>query len=388
MRYILFFALIILTTSCTEQKTTSQPEEAATELNLQRARFADLPNWGNDDFQGFDQAFMRSCSRIAKKNPSTSMKALSQAGKFGSWQTICQKFSNLRATKATPSTMRAFFETHFQPYAVFANNDPEGLFTGYYEATLKGSRTKTARYNIPLHTRPDDLVMVQLGDFRDGLKGQRIAGRVVGGNLKPYETREDIVNGQWPHNDEVLVWVDDAVDAFFVQIQGSGIVEMENGATMRIGYAGQNGHVYYAIGRELIKRGQLTTENVSLQSIRAWLAANPNKADEIMNTNQSYVFFTEIKGAGPIGGEGVALTAKRSLAIDHSLLPYGIPLWVDIAAPHTGEQPLQRLMMAQDTGGAIRGPVRGDVFWGYGDQAEHTAGLMKSKGRYWVLLPK
>jgi len=224
--------------------------------------------------------------------------------------------------------------------------------------------------------------------FREDLKGRRIAGRVIDGKLKPYESREEIVAGDYHHNDKVIVWVDNAVDAFFVQIQGSGIVELAEGGTMRIGYAGQNGHPYYAIGRELIKREQLTKENVSLQTIRAWLEANPDQADEIMNTNASYVFFRELESEGPIGGEGIALTAGRSLAIDRSLLAYGMPIWTDIAPPIEGIGQIQKLMVTQDTGGAIRGPVRGDVFWGYGAQAEKLAGPMKSKGRYWILLPK
>ncbi|MEM7651032.1 MAG: MltA domain-containing protein, partial [Pseudomonadota bacterium] len=172
------------------------------------------------------------------------------------------------------------------------------------------------------------------------------------------------------------------------QIQGSGVVQLDDGGVMRIGYAGQNGHVYYAIGRELIKRGDIEKEDVSLQSIRSWLEANPDQADEIMNTNESYVFFQELKGEGPLGGSGVALTPGRSLAVDRSLLAYGLPLWADIEAPIDGAPHIQRLMVAQDTGGAIRGPVRGDVFWGYGERAETLAGPMKSQGRYWALLPK
>jgi len=230
--------------------------------------------------------------------------------------------------------------------------------------------------------------MVQLGDFRDDLKGRRIAGRVINGRLQPYETRAEITQGQWPHNTEVLVWVDNAVDAFFVQIQGSGVVSLNDGSEMRIGYNGQNGHPYYAIGRELIKRGALTKANVSLQTIRAWLADHPDQADDIMNSNASYVFFRALNTDGPVGGEGVTLTPLRSLAIDHSLLAYGLPVWVDIDAPAAGAPRLQRLMMAQDTGGAIRGAVRGDVFWGHGQRAEAMAGVMKSQGQAWVLLPK
>ncbi|MGH1399575.1 MAG: murein transglycosylase A, partial [Alphaproteobacteria bacterium] len=297
----------------------------------------------------------------------------------------CFDFAALSPKSQT--TLQRYFEQNFTPYNVRSGSDPNGLFTGYYEASLKGSRTKTARYNIPLHTRPDDLVMVQLGEFREELKGQRIAGRVKGGNLKPYESREEIIAGKWPHHDKVLLWVDDPVDAFFVQIQGSGLVEMSDGTTMRIGYAGQNGHPYYAIGRELIKRGALTKESVSMQAIRDWLAKNPADADALMNTNKSYVFFREINGEGPIGGQGVALTAGRSLAIDRSLISYGLPIWTDIAAPTPDTKSIQKLMITQDTGGAIRGAVRGDVFWGYGATAETLAGSMKSKGKYWVLLP-
>lgn len=174
----------------------------------------------------------------------------------------------------------------------------------------------------------------------------------------------------------------------FLQIQGSGRVIMDDGTTISVGYAGQNGHPYYAVGRELIKMGVLTKETVSMQAIEQWLSDNPARADEIMNTNRSYVFFQELDGEGPLGGENIALTPLRSLAIDRSLLPYGMPLWVDIAPPMEGEHGLQRLMIAQDTGGAIRGPVRGDVFWGYGERAEIIAGHMKSNGRYWALLPK
>ena len=280
---------------------------------------------------------------------------------------VCRSFENVSL-----ENLKAFIQNRFQPYQVFADQKAEGLFTGYYEASLKGSLSQYGDYQTPLYARPQDLVMVQLGEFREKLKGERIAGRVVDGNLKPYETRQEIINGQWPHEDQVLVWVDDPIDAFFVQIQGSGVVVLDDGSAMRIGYAGQNGHVYYAIGRELIKREELTKETVSMQSIREWLATNPDQADEIMNTNNSYVFFQKLEGEGPIGGEGVELTPGRSLAIDRSLLAYGLPIWTDIQAPVENKTNIQRLMVAQDTGGAIRGPVRGDVFWGLWRQSRAT----------------
>ena len=348
---------------------------------LSPVSFSSLPGWHDDSVLEALPALRSSCTRILKNPAGKSFGRLSIPKTYGDFHAVCRAL--VKNSFKTDKALRAFLEGRFQPYMVSAGGDSKGLFTGYYEASLNGSRTRTGTYKYPLYTRPSDLVMVDLGAFREELKGQRIAGRVRGGALKPYEDRAQIVRGKWPHNDKVLVWVDDPVDAFFVQIQGSGVVALAEGGIMRIGYAGQNGHVYYAIGRELIKRGALTKNTVSMQSIRAWLEAHPDQADEIMNTNKSYVFFEEKKKTGAIGGEGLALTPQRSLAIDHSRLPYGLPLWLE-----TDDPALRRLMVAQDTGGAIRGAVRGDVFWGFGDEAEAQAGAMKSQGRYWALLPR
>jgi membrane-bound lytic murein transglycosylase A len=371
-------------TSCGPVVTDKKDESY--DLRLAPASYDDLPAWNDESFIQAAEAFKKSCARILKQpDQARALGPLPEAGTYGDWQSVCKEFITIAPQDAV--ALRRFFETRFHPYQVSNHGDTQGLFTGYYEASLRGSTVKQGPYQTPLYARPDDLVMVNLGDFREHLKGERIAGRVLDGNLKPYESRTQIVNGNWPHNDKVLLWVDDPVDAFFVQIQGSGVVDLPDGSTKRIGYAGQNGHPYYAIGRELIKRGEMSEDEVSLQTIRAWLEANPAQAAEIMNTNQSYVFFQELEGEGPIGGENVALTAGRSLAIDRSLLPYGIPVWLSVEHPVEGNPQINRLMIAQDTGGAIRGPVRGDFFWGYGPQAERHAGAMKSKGRYWVLLP-
>lgn len=356
-------------------------------LNLSAVQFSQLPNWTSDNFTNFSTAYQKSCEKILNKQSQDYIGNDQQFGKVQEWQIACRKFSKINTSD--PLSIRAFFEENFIPYEVKAGPNPEGLFTGYYEASLKGSRIRQGVYQTPLRARPDDLVMVQLGEFRDELKGQRIAGRVIDGKLKPYETHAEINAGKLPDNlDKPIVWVDSAVDAFFLQIQGSGIVQMDDGSTMRIGYAGQNGHPYYAVGRELIARGELTKENVSMQSIRAWMASNPENAQELMETNKSYVFFRELGREGPIGGSNVSLTPMRSLAIDHSIIPYGIPVWLSADHPQQGQQKINQLMMAQDTGGAIRGAVRGDVFWGYGEQAEKMAGAMKSNGRYWFLIPK
>lgn len=390
MARILSLFLLALLAACTgveTPETSLKPEDRP--LVLKPVAFSDLPGWGESQnaFYGVAaNAFDKSCERIMKADPAKPFGIIPEAGTYGEWQALCTDFAALDRANDVP--LMQFFSSHFTPYAAAAQDDPEGLFTGYYEASLRGSLTRHEPYIYPLYSRPEDLVMVNLGEFRDELKGQRIAGRVVEGQLKPYEDRAAIVAGNWPHNDKVLVWVDDPVDAFYVQIQGSGVVQLDDGRVMRIGYAGQNGHIYYAIGRELIKRGHLTKDDVSMDAIRQWLKANPAEADEVMNSNRSYVFFKVLEKEGPEGGEGVVLTPGHSLAVDHAKLPYGVPVWVDIDYPSAAQEHIRSLMVAQDTGGAIRGAVRGDVFWGYGPYAESMAGPMKAQGRYWLLLPK
>ena len=376
MKHFVYLSFLLLTLSaCTTIDTEKAP------LVLKPASFRDLPGWNKDNQEQALAAFSYSCDRILKRDPAKTFGPDGIGGTYGDWQNACR---DLPATN-----VRAFFETYFQPYqATMAGKRKDGLFTGYYEPALRGSHSRHGPYQTPLYKRPDDLVMVDLGEFRDELKGQRIAGRVKGAHLKPYEDRAAIEHGAWPHNDEILVWVDDPVGAFFLHIQGSGRINMDDGSVMRVGYDGQNGHPYYAIGRELIKRGELDKDTVSLQTIRAWLEAHPDQAEEIMNTNASYVFFKELTGSGPLGGEGVPLTPERSLAVDRSKMPYGVPVWVDLEAPTPDETAIRRLMIAQDTGGAIRGAVRGDVFWGAGKRAEYLAGHMKAEGRMWILLPK
>lgn len=348
-------------------------------LQLKPVRFSDLKGWDQDDHQAAFNTFSTSCTRILKSDPA---KSFGIAGIAADWQEPCR---NMAGMAATPEE---FFETYFTPYQASDNGKADGLFTGYYEASLRGALVQGGAYQTPLRSKPADLVMVNLGEFRPELKGQRIAGRVKDGQLKPYEDRAAIEAGKLPKDmDKPLYWVDSAVDAFFLQVQGSGVVTLPDGTSQRIGYDGQNGYPYTAIGKELIARGALTKENVSMQSIREWLAAHPTEAAEVMRTNASYVFFKKLDTSGPVGGEGVVLAPERSMAVDRSIWPYGLPMYIEATHP-AGKEPLQRLMIAQDTGGAIIGVVRGDVFWGYGEKAAHNAGLMKSPGRLWVLLPK
>lgn len=347
------------------------------------ATFADLPAWGDKNPEDFLRAFEKTCARIAKKNPDSNYVSDPKWGTVKEWQKLCLSLPS-------PENLTPWIESNFVPVSVRDGlGNQNGLFTGYYEASLKGSRTQSKKYSVKLRSRPDDLVMVDLGSFREELKGQRIAGRVVNGKLKPYEDRSEITASQLPpEQDNVLFWVDDAVDAFFLEIQGSGVIELDTGEIARVGYAGQNGHIYTAIGRTLVDKGELEKKHVSLQSIREWLKTHPNQAQDIMNANRSYVFFEEKNVGGAVGGENIVLTAERSLAIDHGRFPYGLPFWVDIKSPTPNQPDLRHLMVGQDTGGAIKGAVRGDVFWGHGSRAEELAGHMKSEGQYWVLLPK
>lgn len=352
---------------------------------LTPAAFSDLRGWAEDSQSLSIQAFAKSCARIGKRKADDAFGAF--GGRYGDWQAVCARITPDLYTNEIAA--RAFFENNFNVWSARADNGKShGLFTGYYEASLTGSRTRHGPYQTPLRKRPGDLVMVDLGEFRDTLKGQRIAGRVVNGQLKPFEDHRAIDQGALPGDDDLaLVYVDDPVKAFFLQIQGSGRVILDDGGIMQVGYAGQNGHPYYAIGRDLVKRGVMAKEQVSMQSIEAWLNAHPGQAQEVLYSNPSYVFFTELTGDGPLGGENVALTADRSLAVDRSKIAYGIPVWLELQDA-VENRPFRRLMVAQDTGGAIRGPIRGDIFFGYGDRAEQLAGPMKSQGQWWFLLPK
>ncbi|HEX2162830.1 MAG TPA: MltA domain-containing protein, partial [Thermoanaerobaculia bacterium] len=310
------------------------------------------------------------------------------AGTVADWREVCAAASVPPGAAAA----RAFFAERFLPVAATDRGDAVGLFTGYYEPTLHGSRRRHGDFTVPLYTRPPELVEVDLGAFRDELSGQRLAGRVADDRLVPFADRAAIEEGALDGRGLELVWVDDPVDAFFLHVQGSGQVVLEDGATLRVGYAAQNGHPYVAIGRVLVERGAMALDEVSMQSLRAWLEAHPEEAAEVMAANPSYVFFRRLGGEGPLGAQGVALTPGRSLAVDRSFHALGVPVWLAGSAPSPApgepDRPLRRLLVAQDTGGAIRGPVRGDVFWGPGDEAAEIAGRMKHPGRMWLLLPR
>jgi len=317
-------------------------------------------------------ALLQSCSTLKTRQP---------------WQDACAAAQNM--VNPDQASIRSYLQTYFDVYqATNVDGTDEGLITGYYQPLLRGSRLPTATYRYPLYSRPDDLITVELTSLFPELANKRVRGRVVGTKLIPYYDRGEIESPQGPLRGRELFWVDDIVELFFLQIQGSGVVRLENGEQVHVGYADQNGFPYQSIGKLLIQRGELTADKASMQGIKNWASNNPDKLRELLNSNPSYVFFRELPPGlpGPLGALGVPILAERAVAIDPRFVPLGAPVFLSTTYPNSSK-PLNRLMMAQDTGGAIKGGVRADFFWGAGNDAGRQAGAMKQRGKIWVLLP-
>lgn len=349
--------------------TTGNPPESRL---LSRTAFAGLPGWEKAELGPALAAFRRGCASLAPKSGDTPMGGAGYAGTVGDWLAACN---------ATDDDARHFFESQFTPFAVGGG---DGLLTGYYEPQISGSRTRRGAYQTPVYGLPPDLVRADLGQFSPAFRSEHIAGRLQGQALVPYPDRAAIAANAIA-NAPVILFTDDPAALFYLQIQGSGRARLEDGTVIRLGYAGDNGQPYTAIGRTLVEQGALTLGNVSLQSIRAWLKAHPDQARAVMETDKSYVFFREMPlddaALGGIGTMGVRLTPRASLAVDARIHALGAPFYVAAAPAFSG------LAIGQDTGGAIRGPVRGDIFFGSGDEAEARAGTMNAPGRMFVLLP-
>ncbi|MFO1283000.1 MAG: murein transglycosylase A [Burkholderiales bacterium] len=344
-----------------------------------------LPGWGDDRVEDAWPAWLASC-RVLVERP-----ALRDL-----WRAPCEAAANVDSRDYR--AVRDYFERHLTPWSVaFTDGRTSGLVTGYYEPLLYGSRTRSRTFSVPLYAAPDDLLTVDLAALHPELKDRRVRARVEGRRVVPYWSRADIERGRAALGDKVLVWVADPLDAAFLQIQGSGRVELPDGAVMRVGYADQNGHPYRSIGRVLIDRGELTRDNASMQSIKAWARRNPDKLEALLDENPSYVFFREVAPPvpgsfeaaidGPYGSLGVPLLAGRAIAVDARAIPLGAPVFLATTWP-LSDRKLERLTLAQDTGGAIRGAVRADFFWGFGDEAGREAGRMRQDGRMWVLWPR
>ena len=345
---------------------------------LKPSQWDNIEGFAEDDLAAAWPAWLRSCSTLINKPQ---------------WQATCAAAKTLN--KPNKQAIQAYFTQYFNIYSATNQDGTEsGLITGYYEPVLKGSRNKSVQYAYPLYRQPNDLVTVELGDTYPELKYKRVRGKLLvdkeGRNkLVPYLTRAAIEANPAPLAGNELVWINDIIDVFFLQVQGSGLVKLDNGGEVHVGYADQNGHTYNSIGRVLIERGELSADQASMQGIKNWARNNLDKLRGLLNSNPSYVFFRELPAGlpGPLGALGVPISAERSVAIDPKYVPLGAPIFLSTTQPNS-QSPLKRLMVAQDTGGAIKGGVRADFFWGAGEEAGAKAGAMKQQGKIWVLLPK
>jgi len=350
---------------------------ANAQLKLIPANFAMLPGWQHGAQSQAIGAFKQSCRKELKlakyRNPRTNIRARS------SYINDCQKVLTMPHNISNQAA-RAFFTSYFRPYMVTNNGNPKGLFTGYYLPSIKGSLGPTNSYRVPIYGKPNNLIRVNINGH------SRYRLRTSHGYALP-PTRQQVSQGPILTHTPIIAWVHSKIDRFFLQIQGSGTIKLANSRTILVGYGSQNGYAYYPIGRYLVHKGYLSTSNVSMQTIIAWLKAHPGQADAVMNLDKSFVFFRKMPTNQPVGAEGVPLTPGRSIAVDTRLITLGLPVWLSTKLPPT-QQAFNRLMLTQDTGGAIRGAVRADIFWGSGPKAAYLAGHLQATGRYWLLMPK
>ncbi|SDZ80585.1 membrane-bound lytic murein transglycosylase A [Desulfuromusa kysingii] len=375
MRYYLLSLLIIVTLAgCMGKPAVQVPPAPEIEFEpLKPVSWEQVDGWLLDRPAAALVAFQQSCKAIGKRDM---------------WQQVCAEA--IKISTPGEKNSRDFFELYFQPYQVRnADGSDDGIITGYYGPELEGSRTPTEEYRYPLYRLPDDMLIVDLDEVYPELSKYRLRGRVVGNRVVPYFDRSEIDAGNDPLAGQELFWVKDPVDLFFLHIQGSGRIRLPDGELVMVNYANQNGHPYRSIGKLLLERNAMTRDQMSMQNIRSWVAENPEAGKQLLAENPSYVFFRELSAEfqSPPGALGVPLTALRSLAVDPRTIPLGAPVFLSTTFPGT-DFPLKQLMVAQDTGGAIKGEVRADFFWGMGNDAGEIAGRMKQDGRLWVLLPK
>ncbi len=353
----LIIALIIVTfLGCSKEPKIIYKELVKT--SLVKSSFNELPQWREENYDDVLMNFINSCKTKKTRKIYTS---------------LCQVALSTKNAKY-------FLQDNFTPYRIYSKK--EGLLTGYYEPQLQGSLSKTKKYKYPVYMTPKDLVIVDLSSIYPELKNYRLRGKIRENRLVPYAKRSQ--NFSNTMQSDAICYVDSKMDLFFLEIQGSGRVILENGSILYIGYDNQNGHKYRAIGRYLVEIGALELKSVSLQSIRAWLDTNPSRVDEVLNYNDSVVYFKQIKQTAT-GSLGLRLTPNRSIAVDRRYIPLGSILYLSAIID---AKEFQKVVFAQDTGGAIRGRVRADIFLGSGSQAKESAGKLKSALKLWILLPK
>ena len=360
------------------------------QLSLKAVAFEQLPGWGVADTKKSFVAFKISCNVFLKQDPNKHVGSEFVDLQAKDWQPACNEAQSINGK--SNKEVKDFFQKWFIPVEFIEKNPVQGLFTGYYMPLLKGRLKKTEKYNVPLYDVPTDLVTINLASFDPTLANRTLVGRMSGRKIVPYYTRAEINKGAIKKSATVIAWLDSSIDRTFLEIQGSGIIELSDGTQLIVSYSGENGASYTSIAKVLIDQGVMTRDNASMQHIRSYLESNPSKIDPVLNQNKSFVFFNTLKNGAALGSQGVGLTPGYSLAVDRKWVPLGTPVWLDTTRPDQVKPDQQilfhRLMVAQDTGGAIKGVVRGDVYWGAGERATAIAGRMKNPGHYWLLLPK
>ncbi|SAI21567.1 membrane-bound transglycosylase [Bordetella ansorpii] len=377
---------------------SSLPDSAPRQMagRYTRAAWADMPGWSNDDLAEFWPLFLRNCKGLMR--PTSGSLAVPARATPRAWQPVCAAAADASRAPAAGdgAAVRRFLQTWLQPWRVNgADGQPaSNTVTGYYEPLVSASRRRGGDYQWPLYAVPSDLLTVDLGSIYPDLAGKRVRGKLEGSRVVPYDTRSAI-EASAGRKPPVIVWVNDPVDNFFLQVQGSGRVQLtdgpDSGTTIRLAYADHNGQPYASIGKWLIDKGELQASQASMQNIRAWARRNPARVQEMLNANPAVVFFREEAIAdpslGPRGAYGIPLAPGRSIAVDARFVPLGSPVFLSTTMP-SSSSPLQRLVLAQDTGTAITGAARADFYWGSGEDAGNMAGRMKQRGQMWLLWPK
>lgn len=392
LRYLFYTLLLVFSIIIHRPWLFSVPKEASLppeEVQLKEVSFSDLPGWNKSNPLVSLRAFQASCRTFLRQNPEARVgnDLIKMVAK--DWHPVCKKALALK-TKS-PKKVRDFFETWFTPVTYYNGSPMKGLFTGYYFPSFEGSLQPTASYTVPIYGLPRDRVAVRLRDFDPNLPNRTLIGRVKNKQFIPYYTRAEIDAGAVLGKSPIVAWVKSPIDRLFIEIQGSGTLQLPDGGEVVLGYAGGNGAPYTAVGRVLIDKGVMTKDTASMQRIRAYLETHPEEMAPIIHQNKSFVFFRILQQKGALGSQGILLTPGYSLAVDQNYVPLGLPVWLNTTRPDertNATHPFHRLMIAQDTGGAIRGAVRGDIYWGAGEHATEIAGKMKDEGQYWLLLPK
>lgn len=371
---ILFFLLV----SCRGGEQDGE-YSVSQKFEIKKASFADLQGWKNDDFYLFDKALKSVCASLIK-NPRQNLTSEHMEYSISAYKQHCHKMVAI----TDKNELKRYIENNFEPYAVFGDGQVNGKFTSYYEANLRASYEKGGKYQYPIYGKPKDLVEINLRDFDVNLPNQRLIGRVKNGKLVKYYTRTEIDKGQL--DAPVILWGDDPVDIYIMQIQGAAVAVLPNGEEVRVGYAENNGHKFRGIGSILLEKKLIKPSEASMPKIREWLKKNGDKAKANMLLNDRFIFHQIVKAEGPLGAMGLPLFAGRALAVDRGYIPLGSMMWLETTAPNGSA--LNKIVMAEDVGAAIKGAVRGDYFWGHGEQALEQAGQMNAQGRYYILIPK